>query len=70
MLDYTINILEEHDGELTLLEEMLNAYIQGDIEAIYEYEFKDFDEADPLYQKFWSRLGIERNIIMAQRIKD
>ncbi len=51
-------------------EEMLNIYLQGDLDQLQAKMKEEYDPNDPLMKKMWKRLFTDRNIRMTQRIQE
>jgi uncharacterized protein YbaP (TraB family) len=69
LLNETLDMLEEYAAEgKTAVGDMLDAYIDGDLETIRNLSYVDFDENDPLDVKFYERVLTDRNINMSRRI--
>lgn len=52
------------------IEPLVDAYLDGDLEAIMELENQDYNESDPLHNKILTRTLTNRNYNMSQRISD
>jgi uncharacterized protein len=63
-LEYYNNLGKSITGEI------INAYINGDLQALQDLTFLEYDENDPYDVKFITLLLTERNINMAHKISD
>lgn len=69
MLNDTLDELEEYAsrGE-SIIDVMIDAYIEGDLEVLQDFMLSDFDESNPIDIKFKTLLLTNRNYNMTQRI--
>jgi len=69
MLNDTLDELEEYaiSGE-SPTGAMKDAYLEGDLEALQDLMYSDFEENDTLYEKFKTLILTDRNYNMTQRI--
>ncbi|KYK30194.1 hypothetical protein AYK20_04530 [Thermoplasmatales archaeon SG8-52-1] len=70
MLNKTLDELENYDNiGKSLTEDMLNAYIDGDLDILQDLMLSGIDKNDEFDMKFFNKSIIDRNLNMTKRIK-
>jgi len=71
LLNETLDqLIEYEEQEISLVDTMKDAYIDGNIKVLHDMLVADYDENDPLDVKLWNQLVVNRNNYMAFRIKE
>jgi len=52
------------------LAELIDAYLDGDLDAFLEIEYQGYDESNPLYEKLLTEILEDRNYNMTERISE
>lgn len=70
MLNKTLDELENYDNiGKSLTDDMLNAYIDGDLDELQDLMLSGIDKNDEFDMKFFNKSIIDRNLNMTKRIK-
>ena len=71
MLNDTLDQLESYESlGKSVTGELIDAYINGNLQVLQDLTFVDYDENDPYDVEFITRLLTERNLNFAQEISD